>query len=328
MSDTAANATGIAGAAQAFESILAGEIPDTETAPSEQATGTAPAEEAEAVVGGTEGDETAETAPEGEAAADEEPAETTEPETQLVTVTINGKTEQVPLEEAIRGYQRQADYSRKTAALADERRTFEADRQQVAQERAQYAQLLTALQGQLQQMQPQEPDWEKLYADNPLEYVRQRDVWRERQEKLVAAQFETQRVQAIQAQEEQARVAQLVQEGRSKLTELVPAWRDPHKWDADRNKILEYGKNLGFTDEELGRTYDPRAVVALYKAMQFDALMVNRPTPARPQGPKAAAPGSAQTAPRPATDSTRAKQRLAQTGKLADAASVFEQLLG
>ena len=121
MSDTAANATGIAGAAQAFESILAGEIPDTETAPSEQATGTAPAEEAEAVVGGTEGDETAETAPEGEAAADEEPAETTEPETQLVTVTINGKTEQVPLEEAIRGYQRQADYSRKTAALADER---------------------------------------------------------------------------------------------------------------------------------------------------------------------------------------------------------------
>ena len=34
MSDTAANATGIAGAAQAFESILAGEIPDTETAPS------------------------------------------------------------------------------------------------------------------------------------------------------------------------------------------------------------------------------------------------------------------------------------------------------
>jgi hypothetical protein len=52
----------------------------------------------------------------------------------------------------INGYQRHADYSRKTAALADERRAFDGvrqefdtERQAVVQERGQYKQLLTAL---------------------------------------------------------------------------------------------------------------------------------------------------------------------------------------
>jgi hypothetical protein len=332
MTDTATQATGIAGAAQAFESLLAGE-PDTGTIQDTAAPSQAPAEEAEAFVGETEGDETAtvsdeaEVAPESEAAADEEGAEEAQPEVQLVTVTVNGKTEQIPLEEAVKGYQRQADYSRKTAALSEERKAFEAERQSVTTERAQYAQLLTALQQQLQALQPQEPDWQKLYDENPLEYVRQRDVWRETAEKRQAIAFEQQRLQAVQAQEQQQALAKLVQENRAKLTEAVPAWKDAKKWEADRPKLLEYGQKLGFTAEELGQTYDSRAVVALYKAMQYDALMANRPQPTAPKGPKTAPAGSAASAPKAANEVTKAKQRLAKTGKIGDAASLFEAFL-
>lgn len=333
MTDTANQATGILGAAQALESILAGETSETEVASAASATENAPAEEAEALLGETEGDETAtaddaEVAPESEAAAEDEGAEgASEPETQLVTVVIDGKTERIPVEEAAKGYQRQADYSRKTAALAEERRTFDAERQAVTTERAQYAQLLTALQQQLQALQPQEPNWQKLYDENPLEYVRQRDVWRETAEKRQAIAYEQQRLQTIQTQEQQAALGKLVEDNRAKMLDAVPSWKDAKKWDADRAKLLDYGKNLGFTAEELSQTYDHRAVLALYKAMQYDALMANPPKPGAPKGPKAAAPGSAANAPRPTTDVTKAKQRLAKTGKIGDAASLFEAFL-
>lgn len=334
MTDTATQATGITGAAQSFEALLAGGNSDLNAPELAEAPGEAPAQEAEALVGDTEGDETApvseeaEVAPESEAAADEEGAdEAPEPEAQLVTVTVNGKTEQIPLEEAIKGYQRQADYSRKTAALSEERKSFEAERQAVTAERAQYAQLLTALEDQIKQSGTQEPDWQKLYDENPLEYVRQKDVWRERQDKLAAVQFEQQRLASIQAQEQQAALAKLVQENRQKLVEKVPAWKDPKKWEADRPKLLDYGKNLGFTEEELAQTYDHRAVVALWKAMQYDALTANKPRPVDAKGPKTAPAGSASNAPKAVSEATRAKQRLAKTGRVQDAAPIFEAFL-
>ena len=157
--------------------------------------------------------------------------------------------------------------------------------------------------------------------------MRQKDVWRERQDKLAAAQFESQRLTALQAQEQNNYLAKLVQENRAKLTEAIPAWKDSKKWETDRPKLLEYGQKLGFTAEELGQTYDSRAVVALYKAMQFDALNANRPQPVTNKGPKTASAGSASTAPKSASDVTKAKQRLAQTGRIGDAASLFEAFL-
>ena len=331
MTDTA-QATGIQGAAAAFESLLAGPQSDTETTQTGDAPETALPDEEEALVGEEDGDETAGSeaeadAPDDDATAEEGEPEDAEPEVQLVTVKIDGKTEQVPLEEAIKGYQRTADYSRKMGALAEERRGFEAERAQVAQERAQYAQLLTALQQQLQTGQEQEPDWQRLYETDPVEWVRQREVWRDRQERLTAAQYEQQRLQALQQQEQAAALAKMVQEGRQKLTELMPAWKDSKRWESDRAGLLEYGQSVGFSPEELNQAYDPRAVVALYKAMQYDALMAKRPQAAPPKGPKVAPAGTASTSPKPSNDATKAKQRLAQTGRVQDAAAFFEKIL-
>lgn len=328
-----AKAIGIAGAAQAFESLLTDTPVDTEAPKQEAAPQPPPAEEAEVTVEAEhEGEETAaadeaEAAPEEEATATEGEQEAAQKEPPLYTVKIDGKEEKVTLDEALKGYQRMQDYSRKTDALGKSRREFEAERQAVTQERAQYAQMLSALQQQLQQMQPSEPNWEELYRSDPLEYVRQKDLFRERQEKLSAVNFETQRLQAIQAQEQQAALGKLVEENRAKLHEAIPAWKDSKKWEADRTKILQYGKGLGFTEEELSQAYDHRAVVALYKAMQYDDLMNNKPKPVVQKGPKTAAPGSAASTPKPTADITRAKQRLAKTGKVADAAALMEAFL-
>ena len=330
MSDTANQATGIPEAAQALEGILAGEFPDTEeTSSAEEAS--KPAEESAEPLAADEGDETSvdETdASEDAATEGEEAEEPAEPEQQLVTVTIDGKTQQLPVEEVAKGYQRQQDYSRKTMALAEERKLFDAERQAVNQERAQYQQLLTALSQQWQQAQQAEPDWQKLYDADPLEYVRQKDIWRDRQDKIAAAQSESARLQSLQAAEQQKQLAQIVEQGRQRLPELVPEWKDAKRWEADRSKLLQYGQKAGYSQEELAQAYDPRAIAVMYKAMRYDEMVAKVPRPVVNKGPRTAPAGSANSAPRATTEITKAKQRLAATGRQQDAAAIFERMFG
>lgn len=316
-------------AASAFESLLSPEGELEEGATPEAAQETADKAEPQAADA-----EAAQETPQDEVAAEEDApadAEETEeapPEPQLVTVKVNGKVEQLPIEEVAKGYQRQADYSQKTADLADQRRTLAAEAAAVKEERAQYAQLLTALKTQLESGGQEEPNWQTLYDENPLEYVRQKDIWRERQDRAAAAQYETQRIQALQTQEQQAALQQAVAKGRTELIEAMPEWKDAKKWDADRVKLLDYGKKLGFTDQELGNTYDPRAVIALHKARLYDELKAAKPVPAVRKAPAPLAAGNAQSVTRQATsDETKAKQRLAKTGSIRDAAAVFEKFL-
>ena len=241
-------------------------------------------------------------------------------------VELDGKEVEVPLEEARKGYLRTADYTRKTQVLAEERRAISAEREQVSRERAQYAQLLPALAAQLQQAMPQPPDETLLHTD-PAEYVRQEAYYRKQAERLAAAQFEHSRIQAAQAQEQQGSLQQRVVEERGKLLDAIPEWKDEGKRKDGLGKVLDYGKKQGFTDEELNQAYDHRAVVAMYKAMKYDELMggANKPKPVVNQGPKAAPVGSSNATPRKASEATKAKQRLAQTGSVNDAASIFER---
>lgn len=203
--DTPSQGIGLSEAASQFAAILDGstdnQTPEQETADDSPANDQAEALEASPPEDETPADEVG--AEDEEAAANDEDAEeASDPMEQLVTVKIDGKEEQIPLKEAIAGYQRQADYSRKTAAVSEMRKQIETEAQQIQQERAQYAQLLTALQQQLAEQAQSEPNWERLYAEDPLEYVRQKDLHRERQERLQAATVEQQRVMALMQQQQ------------------------------------------------------------------------------------------------------------------------------
>lgn len=355
MSDTAPQATGLAGAAQAFESLLAGKPENEEGVETHTEDGEHQPEGEEK----PEGEETPEHTPEetpdaeegegeGEGEGDaegEEEAEGEEPEQpQTLTVKIDGKEVEVPLEEAAKGYQRHADYSRKTAALAEERRAFEEKaskftehEQSVVEERAKYAHLLRALQERLDELAPQEPDWVALAQQmSPQEYQQQRAVWDAIKEQKAAAKAEADAVAAKQADtDKQTRQTKLAQ-GRAKLLEYNSEWKDGKKWDADRQAIFKYGQEvLGFTPQEIANASDPRAIIAVDKARKYDELMANKPKPgANPKlkngkpAPKPLPAGSANSTSRaPTSDATKAKQRLAQTGRIGDAASVFEKML-
>ena len=93
---------------------------------------------------------------------------------QVFTVKVDGKEIDVTLDELQKGYSRTQDYTRKTQQIAETRKAVEAEAAAIRAEREQYAQLLGALQQQLETAGEQPIDWERLYAEDPIEWVRQR----------------------------------------------------------------------------------------------------------------------------------------------------------
>jgi hypothetical protein len=303
----------------AFEQMLAadeGENELIETEGEEEEVLEAEASESDAEsVEQTEGDEEAEEAPQSG---------------QTFRVKVDGEEVEVPLEELLKGYSRTADYTRKTQAIAEARRQAEAEAAAAREERQRYAQTLEALDAQLRTLQPPDIDWDRLYKENPVEWVRQREIHR-RQEQASWVQAQRAALVEKQQQEEQAEQAQTLEVERAKLFEALPEWRDAEKARSEKAKIVSYAtERLGFTVEEISDIYDARAVVALRKAMLFDELMSKRDQ-MRPKIMQKAKPMKAGAASSPQSSkvvaSKAALSRLANSGSHKDAAAVFEQFI-
>jgi uncharacterized protein YeeX (DUF496 family) len=243
-------------------------------------------------------------------------------------VRIDGEEVEVTLEELQSGYSRQQDYTRKTQELSQQRKTIEQQQQELAQRDAIYSQLLPKLEAQLKGELAGEPDWNKLYEDDPVGYVREKQLWDEKKEKLNATQAEQQRLQQEAAQKQQEQIALMVQEGQQKLLELIPEWQDPEVATKDKLAIREYGINvLGYSPQEMDAVYDYRALLGLRNAwLQSKTVKATKKKPTEKAKARVARPGTTNR-PRSVAPVKKAKQRLAKTGKPSDAAKVFEQLL-
>jgi hypothetical protein len=317
----------VADAASAISAMLApeqGQAELDETQPAEESEEDLEAAASEEDESGVE-DAPDEETPEEQSEEQEEAEEGEQPQT--FTVKVDGKEVSVTLDELQKGYSRTQDYTRKTQQIAEVRKQVEQETHAVRAEREQYAQLLGALQAQLQSSEPQ-VDLERLYHEDPIEWVRQKEVMRERQEKLGAIQSEQQRLsQVSQYEQQRAMEAQLASQQEALLAAL-PDWKDPKKAKAEKALVIESAKAAGFTDEDLKSVYDHRLVLLLRKAALFDQMVSKRQgiKPVVNNGPRTAKPGAAGRV-STTTESVRAKQRLAKTGRIDDAASAIEHLL-
>jgi len=259
---------------------------------------------------------------------EEEGDQLEEEQPQTFTVKVDGKEETVTLEELQKGYSRTQDYTRKTQQIAEVRKQVEQETQAVRAERAQYAQLLGALSEQVQQALIPQVDMDRLKHEDPIEWVKLKEVIRDNQEKAIAIQAEQQRLQYVAQQEHIQNLQANLAEEQKALVSAIPEWKDPTKAAAEKKMLLEFGQKMGFKPQELSQIYDHRVVHALRKAALYDQMMSKRTNikPVVNNGPRTAKPGAAgrisQT-----TEAVRAKQRLAQTGRVEDAASAIEHLL-
>ena len=266
------------------------------------------AEEAEA--------EPQEETPEEDAEAQEETEEPEQEEEPKYVVKAAGEEKEVPLSELIKGYQLGADYTKKTTEVAEQRKAVEAERQAIEEAkyaRDSYAQRLQAIDQLLSSQQPRAEDLQALKENDPIGYA------------VKVAELAEQKEQLAAVRAEQARIAQEA----AKLAQALPEFSDKVKGENLRKEIRNYGKELGFTDDELASVYDSRHVITLHKAMMYDKLQKAKPAVTKKvnQAPKMLQAG---TGGNKVTESDVVRQqsnRLRQTGKIADAASVLEQFL-
>jgi hypothetical protein len=239
-------------------------------------------------------------------------------EEDVYTVRVNGQDVDVSLDEALKGYTREADYTQKTQQLAEQRKQFEAEQSNLLAERAQtsqlrdaYAQTLQQLEQQVQQGLGQEPDWDRAYQElDAKEYTRLVQDWNARKDNLQKIQVEQHRVQKERATEQQTMMrAHLVQQSELMLQKL-PQWQDQEVREAERTQLAEYAKTLGYTDDEIANAADHRAIVALYHSWQLSKLNASKPEAKKrvrkaPKMAKAGVPRSKNEV------STRRRQKLA-----------------
>ena len=242
-------------------------------------------------------------------------------------VKASGEEVEVELDELIKGYQQGTDYTKKSQALAEQRKAIEAERshlEYVKQERQAYAQKLQALDSFLTQ-QHQGVDLEVLKETDPIGYAVAVAEQSQREKQLAVVRNEQQRIAQQQQSEQQASLQAHLRTESEKLVSLIPELATP-QGDAVRKQIRDYAKSVGWSDQELSSVYDSRAVMTLYKAMKYEQLQKSKPELNKKlqSAPKMMRSGTSVPQAKSSQDK-QVMQRLRETGKVQDAAKAFER---
>lgn len=187
-------------------------------------------------------------------------------------IKVDGEESEISLSEALHGYQRQADYQRKTAELADQRRQFD---EAVKQQQAEWSQYNNLAQASLQAAQDvllkdfQEVNWQELETADPGTAALYRQKFQERQQDIQnhhTQLMQAQQQQAQQLQEQQYyQRQQLLAEQQEMLSKAAPDWTQ------DTSKQLgEYLMSNGYSQSEVDGLIDHRAALMARKAMLYD----------------------------------------------------------
>lgn len=168
----------------------------------------------------------------------------------------------------------QADYTRKTQEVAEQRKAIEAQRAQVAQQ-AQMAQQYVeeiaaakAIDYRLQQYG--QVNWVELENSDPVQAIR---LQREMRELQSARDQVTQSIaQKHQARTlaEQQEIAKQIQEGNAVLQREIKGW-GPEK----AAQVKDFALSLGYTSDMVDRITDPNLVKVLHDAMTLRQLRQN-----------------------------------------------------
>lgn len=263
---------------------------------------------------------------------DETPSDSNQ---ELYKLTINGQETEVTLDELKKGYSRQSDYTRKTEKLSQDRKSVEEKNSEYTRlneeakiKRDQYEKQLQVLSEQLRATEPQ-VDMERLYQEDPAEFVKQKAEQDRRKELQAAAQQEQDRIRQEKQQESEKVYSQYLDNERKLLAEKLPIYGDKDKGPEFVKNLTNYAKSIGYADQEIAMLVDHRAVMMLANAYRYDKLKkANLNNKKVTKVSKVVSSSS----PKVQDDSDNAKRMkskkatLKRTGKVNDAVSVLQEL--
>ena len=201
----------------------------------------------------------------------------TENEETLYDITVNGNNQKVTLNELMRGYSRESDYTKKTMDLSNQRKDVESMQNNLKKEfeavkssRSQYALQLEELSKNLKQ--EENIDWENLYQTDPAEYVKLKADSDRRKETLGLAQQEQMRIQQEQRSEQEQVYNNYIANERKILAEKLPVYADKNKSAEFTKRLSGFAKESGYSDQEISMMVDHRAVLLLADAYRYNQL--------------------------------------------------------
>ncbi len=212
----------------------------------------------------TQQEETQEVAVEEEASEDSNAIE--EQETDLHQVIVNGEKIDVDLEELKAGYQKDADYRRKTEELAIEKRELRAEEDRLNKQYSTKMEDLNSLVATLNaeinnDMNSKELD--ALWEEDPTEAAK---VDRRIQKRKNTIQQAQQKLRDHQ----QAQFQEILREEQKKLHLKHPEIADPIKGTTVKSNIMNYLSSKGFSNEDVARIYDSRYFDVIMDGMNYN----------------------------------------------------------
>ena len=197
----------------------------------------------------------------------------------VYTVKINGEDHEVTEDELIKGYSRQADYTKKTQELSQYRSQLDQAAQfyqtEVAatqEARQQYINSLAqGVQLSLSSLQEFENiDWERLKTEDKEEYLTKRDDFREAQSSVQKLKQTHAQEAEKQNAEQQHQFQNWAQTEHQKLVSILPDWGDPVKQKAIAGELRQFAFTKGFAEEELAQLFDHRSILILMQAKAWE----------------------------------------------------------
>lgn len=242
----------------------------------------------------TETDDVVETILADEEPADEETPKDEQPSPRKLKVKIDGQELEVDEEEAARGYQRQADYSRNMQRL-------QAEAKQAQQMREMYQQRLEQfVPEQLGKLERLNQELQVLAQEDPAGWVAKKQEFETELMRYQQAQGEQERLrQEHEAQQSQISQQRLQMAERA-LYESIPEWKNPETKQKEATAVAEYMQTkMGLSHEDIAAIHNGvfghTPVVMARKAMLYDQLMQKVAARKSGQSEMTSAPAPVQT---------------------------------
>ena len=217
----------------------------------------------------TQPEETLEVADEEQASEDENAIE--EQTTDLHQVTVNGEKIDVDLDELKAGYQKDADYRRKTEEIAIEKRELKSEEDRL---KNQYSTKMDDLNSLVVTLNAEinndvsSKELDALWDEDPTEAARVDRKINKRKQSIQQAQQKLREHQNAQFQE-------VLKGEQRKLHLKHPVLADPMKGNAVKSDIMSYLSSKGFSNEDVSRIYDSRMFDVIMDGMKAKANKPN-----------------------------------------------------
>lgn len=239
-------------------------------------------------------------------------------------VMVDGEEVTVPLKEALEGYQRTEVFHRRMNQLDAAKKELGGFAEQLIRDREVWDARLAEAEELMKSVLPPEPDWDKLYEQDPRQ-ARQLQVQFDALQKRAADIRSKREAAAKEASEREAReTAEFANREYQKFAKSA-GWSSREDAARDINDMRETALSAGFSEEEVAAVIDSRMLTILRDAAKYRRIKAAKPEAVKKKLNHAGAENRNDGTARRAV--AEAKRNLGRTGSVDDAARFFQQVI-